>query len=81
MAEELSIVEGRKVDEKDEPKRNVLPIIINEAKLVLVTEACCVCGIVFAFPESYQRQRKSDMKNFYCPNGHHQYYPPANRNL
>jgi hypothetical protein len=42
----------------------------------LVTETCCVstCGILFAVPEDWQRQRRRDHTNFYCPNGHHQAY-------
>jgi hypothetical protein len=42
----------------------------------LVTETCCVptCGILFAVPEDWQRARRRDHTNFYCPNGHHQAY-------
>jgi DNA-binding XRE family transcriptional regulator len=40
----------------------------------LATEVCCNCGMVFAMPEDYQRRRRDDRKNFYCPSGHPQHY-------
>lgn len=37
---------------------------------------CCYkeCGIVFAVPFSWDRQRRSDHSDWYCPNGHIQHY-------
>lgn len=48
--------------------------IITEA-VTLVTEDCCVCGILFAMPEDFRDMltRKTN-KLFYCPNGHSQHY-------
>jgi hypothetical protein len=40
----------------------------------LVTEVCCSCGLRFAFPASFQKQRKEDRRTFHCPNGHSQSY-------
>lgn len=44
--------------------------------LVLVTEICCNCGIMFAMPDSLQDRliQLRGKKLFYCPNGHSQYY-------
>jgi hypothetical protein len=33
------------------------------------------CGIIFALPETWLRERRRDHKTFYCPNGHNRYYP------
>jgi len=32
------------------------------------------CGVHFAVPSLFQKERKKDHKMFYCPNGHGQYY-------
>ena len=44
----------------------------------LVTETCCSCGVMFAMPEALQeralRDRGSNGRQFYCPNGHGQHY-------
>ena len=32
------------------------------------------CGVHFAVPSLFQKERKRDHKMFYCPNGHGQYY-------
>jgi hypothetical protein len=40
----------------------------------LVTEECCACGMVFALPSGFQKQRRNDHANFYCPAGHAQHY-------
>jgi hypothetical protein len=43
--------------------------------LSFVTISCCTeCGISWALPESYQKKRKEDGINFFCPNGHSQCY-------
>jgi hypothetical protein len=39
-----------------------------------VTEECCSCGVAFAMTADLFRRRKSDHKDFYCPNGHGQHY-------
>lgn len=31
---------------------------------------CCNCGIFFAVPKAYLKDRRLDKKGFYCPNGH-----------
>ncbi len=33
------------------------------------------CGITFAVPRGWQRERQEDHTTFYCPNGHQQYFP------
>lgn len=40
----------------------------------LVTETCYSCGVLFAMPTDFYRNRQADKKNFYCPNGHSQHY-------
>lgn len=40
----------------------------------LVTEDCCNCHVLFAFPEDLKRKRLEDGSTFYCPNGHAQHY-------
>lgn len=44
--------------------------------VTLVTETCCVCGVVFAMPEDLKQncRKEGPNKSFYCPNGHAQYY-------
>ena len=39
-------------------------------------ETCCVekCGITWAVPTSFNKNRRDDHKSYYCPNGHGQYY-------
>jgi hypothetical protein len=44
---------------------------------VLVVEECCVCGMTFAMPEDFQRQKRKKTAStltFYCPAGHSQHY-------
>lgn len=44
-------------------------------KVRLVTEECCNCGVVWAFPEEMQDKCLRDhSRRFYCPNGHSQFY-------
>lgn len=47
-----------------------------QTDLVLVTEVCCNCSIVFAMPTSLQKRCKErgEKQSFYCPNGHGQHY-------
>ena len=41
----------------------------------LVTEVCCNCGVVFAWPQDLYHRAKGDPGVwFYCPNGHRQHY-------
>jgi len=41
----------------------------------LVSEECCNCGILFAFPSELKGQLLDDReRQFYCPNGHPQHY-------
>jgi hypothetical protein len=32
--------------------------------------SCATCFVEFAIPESMERRRREDGKDFYCPNGH-----------
>jgi hypothetical protein len=43
----------------------------------LETLTCCAagCGITFAVPVRWSRQRRLDHVDWYCPNGHTQYFP------
>jgi hypothetical protein len=36
----------------------------------MATIFCAVCHVEFAIPESMERRRREDGKDFYCPNGH-----------
>lgn len=47
---------------------------ITVASTVLRQEYCCVCGILFCFPENFEAERRRDRASFYCPNGHGQHY-------
>lgn len=40
----------------------------------LSTISCSECGITFAVPDVWDRDRRRDHKTFYCPNGHGQVY-------
>lgn len=40
----------------------------------LVTEDCCHCGVTFAMPVSFNKQRREDGDWFFCPAGHKQHY-------
>lgn len=35
---------------------------------------CYKCGVVFGLEQGFQRQRLEDHGQFYCPNGHAQWY-------
>lgn len=43
-------------------------------QMVLETEECCSCGVVFAMPDYMMRAKRNDGSWFYCPNGHQQHY-------
>lgn len=40
----------------------------------LGTEICYLCAMRFAMPLDYQRRRREDHQDFYCPAGHPQHY-------
>lgn len=45
-------------------------------QLQFETLTCCHqgCGIVFAVPRSWELKRREDHSDWYCPNGHSQYF-------
>ena len=45
-----------------------------ERTVTLETHGCGVCGITFAAPEDWWRERRADGATFYCPNGHPRVY-------
>ena len=45
-----------------------------EETQVLVTETCCNCGVLFAFPEDFKLMKRRNHETFHCPNGHAQHY-------
>jgi len=36
---------------------------------------CAQCGVVFSMPEQLEEKRRADHGEFYCPNGHSNYFP------
>lgn len=36
----------------------------------MVTDICCVCGIAFAMPKRFAKERRENHEDFYCPSGH-----------
>lgn len=36
---------------------------------------CCECGITFAVPVDWHRDKRRDHKTIYCPRGHRFHYP------
>lgn len=38
---------------------------------------CCRagCAVTFGMPQHMEQQRRKDHEEFYCPNGHRQYFP------
>jgi hypothetical protein len=40
-----------------------------------ITGECITCGVRYAVTAEFDKQRKEDHQAFYCPNGHHMYYP------
>lgn len=41
----------------------------------LVVHRCYSCGIIYALPEDYNENRRSDHVSFKCPNGHSMCFP------
>mgnify|MGYP001569343275 CR=1 FL=1 len=46
-----------------------------KVELELLVETCITCGVSFGVPYEFQRWRKAKHEEFFCPNGHRQYYP------
>jgi hypothetical protein len=42
--------------------------------VILEIESCYSCGVAFAMPQGFKKQRLQDRQTFYCPNGHGQHY-------
>lgn len=36
---------------------------------------CARCGLTFGISKSFERFRREDKREFYCPNGHEQFFP------
>jgi hypothetical protein len=51
-----------------------MPQYAIQTNVILKTETCCSCGIVFAFPDYMMDRCKNIGGDFYCPNGHQQHY-------
>lgn len=49
-------------------------VVIPNTSVILVAETCYRCAIVFAVPNTFQRNRLEDKESFFCPNGHSQAY-------
>lgn len=41
---------------------------------ILTPATCCLCGTEFALEKRLAQLRRNDGLDFYCPNGHAQYY-------
>jgi hypothetical protein len=50
-----------------------------EFTVALTVLDCASCAVVYAIPDSMQRERVADGKDFYCPNGHAQVYRESDR--
>lgn len=46
--------------------------------IIINVVTCANCGIKFGLEESYQNRKRYNHEDFYCPNGHSQYYPQDN---
>ena len=46
----------------------------------LETQQCYSCGIIFAVPKKFLKNRKEDSATFYCPNYHALTYPKKDDN-
>ena len=36
---------------------------------------CITCGITYAMPTKFIKEKREDHATFYCPNGHKMYFP------
>ena len=43
-----------------------------EATFVILP--CYLCGIEFGMPDNFEKKRRNDHGDFYCPNGHGQHF-------
>lgn len=50
-----------------------MSIITVEQKLSTVN--CAACGVLFAFPETWQEKFRQNHQEFFCPAQHSNYYP------
>ena len=41
----------------------------------LVTISCCNCGVLFCLTTTFRDQLRQTHNQFYCPNGHPQWFP------
>ncbi len=51
---------------------SALPIIFKSTEIILESETCIACGVIFAMPRQLRQRRLEDHGEFYCPNGHGQ---------
>jgi len=51
-----------------------MEIVTTELSISLKTIECCECSITFAVTSFFYDNRKNSHKEFYCPNGHAQYF-------
>src|SRR3954469_4680313 len=49
-------------------------VIVPDVTVTLVHETCYRCGVHFAVPFDFMRNRRQDKESFWCPNGHSQAY-------
>ena len=48
-------------------------------EIILETEECCNCGILFAMPDYMMKRLQDNGGSFYCPNGHSQHYTETDK--
>lgn len=46
-----------------------------EVTLQIEVVECAVCGLPFGITQHFERQRRADHANFWCPSGHTNHYP------
>ena len=46
---------------------------------LLVKEECCSCGLIFGIEQQHRNDLIKSHKEFYCPNGHRQWYTAETR--
>lgn len=51
-----------------------MPTLTYTEHLVMATETCCNCGVLFGLPKDMQDRLRNSHKTFYCPSGHGQSY-------
>lgn len=45
----------------------------------MYVEECYKCGMLFGITQRFERLRRKDHEEFYCPRGHRQYYSEDNK--